>query len=112
MVYRATGRWDAMENAKLAAHSVLPLTMANPAANSPYDYGKFHTQPGDRGASFTFVAILILSVPLLLYWGRSDWFGMDDWDLRCRVGERPAVVSNDLCGRTGIRTYSVHPGRS
>lgn len=34
----------------------------------------------DQGARWVFALILLASVPLLMYWGRSHWFISDDWD--------------------------------
>jgi hypothetical protein len=40
-----------------------------------------------RVALWTFGAVEVLSVPLLLFWGRSWWFWSDDWDfLAARTG--------------------------
>jgi hypothetical protein len=40
-----------------------------------------------RVALWTFAAVEVLSLPLLLFWGRSWWFWADDWDfLAARTG--------------------------
>jgi hypothetical protein len=46
-----------------------------------------------RVALWSFVAIEVLALPLLLFWGRSWWFWADDWDF---LGARTAGNAGDL----------------
>jgi len=77
-----------------------------------------------RPALVTFCVVMVVALPLLLFWGRRSWFVIDDWDfLASRAGGSlhdlfrphaghwttlPIIVYRLLWTLVGIRSYGAY----